>query len=161
MSRLRDSGGWRAVLVIASLTLLATAPGFAQVEVHELAIRKVYDEWVQTTHAKDLDRWASFLAPDPIFLPPNSPALRGDTAVKDFYAALFADERFSLDCRQESVEVAESEDFAWSTGHCEATFTDRDGGPGRDTSKWIKVWKRLPNGQWKCTANSWSSTLSG
>ena len=124
--------------------------------VHHEAIDDAYRAWVGATNAKDLDRWATFLAPDPLFLPPHHPALRGELAIRDFYESLFADSRFSLNCRQEQVTVAEAQDMAWSTGSCEATFTGPDGDAAKGSSKWAKVWMRLPNGDWKCALNSWS-----
>jgi ketosteroid isomerase-like protein len=124
---------------------------------HHEAIDNAYWEWVDATNAKDLDRWATFLGPDPLFLPPDHVALRGESAIRDFYALLFADDRFALECRQEQVTVAEGQDMAWSTGSCEATFTGPDGDLATDSSKWAKVWIRLPSGDWKCTLNSWTS----
>ena len=129
----------------------------AREEVHHKAIDNAYRDWLDATNAKDLGRWASFLAPEPVFLPPNHPALRGEIAIREFYSRLFADTRFSLDCQQEHVEVAEAQDMAWSTGSCEATFTGPDGNAARGSSKWAKVWIRQPNGDWKCTLNSWST----
>jgi len=146
----------RAILGITVLLLFATGRAFAQQGVHHKAIDNAYRDWVDATNAKDLIRWASFLAPNPLFLPPNHPALHGELEIRDFYARLFADSLFSLNCRQEHVEVAEAEDMAWSTGSCEATFTDPDGDAARGSSKWAKVWLRLPNGDWKCTLSSWS-----
>ena len=145
-----------AILGIALLLLFATERTFAQQEVHREAIDNAYRHWVDATNAKDLNRWASFLAPDPLFLPPNHAALRGEMAIRDFYAGLFADSRFSLNCRQEQVKVAEAQDMAWSTGSCEATFTGPHGDAVRGSSKWAKVWVRLPNGDWKCALSSWS-----
>lgn len=146
----------RAILGMTILSLFATGPAFAQAEVHRKAIEDAYRHWVEATNAKDLNRWATFLAPDPLFLPPNHPALRGELAIRDFYALLFNDDRFSLDCRQDRVEVAEAQDMAWSTGSCEATFTGSDGDAARGSSKWTKVWMRQPNGDWKCALNSWN-----
>ena len=146
----------RAILGMTVLSLFATGPAFAQAEVHRKAIDNAYRHWVDATNAKDLNRWATFLAPDPLFLPPDQPALRGDLAIREFYERLFADHRFSLNCRQDQVEVAEAQDMAWSTGSCEATLTGPDGDAARGSSKWAKVWVKLPNGDWKCTLNSWS-----
>ena len=161
---MRRDGGTAVIGAILGITLLllfATGRAFAQQEVHREAIDNVYREWVDVTNAKDLNRWATFLAPDPLFLPPNHPPLRGELAIRDFYARLFADDRFSLNCRQEQVKVAEAQDMAWSTGSCEATFTGPDGHAARGSSKWAKVWLRLPNGDWKCTLSSWSMNGSG
>jgi len=146
----------RAILGLSLLLPFAAGRALAQHEVHREAIDNAYRDWVDATNAKDLNLWASFLAPDPLFLPPNHPALRGETAIRDFYARSFADSRFSLNCRQEQVEVAEAQDMAWSTGSCEAAFTGPDGNAARGSSKWAKVWIRLPNDDWKCTLNSWS-----
>ena len=148
----------RAILGISILLLIGSNRAFPQQEVHRESIDTAYRSWVDATNAKDLDRWTTFLAPDPLFLPPSHPALRGERAIRDYYARSFADSRFALSCRQEQVAVATAEDMAWSTGTCEATFTDPDGNPARGTSKWVKVWVRLPNGEWKCRLNSWSMT---
>jgi len=147
----------RAILGATLISLFAAGRALAQQELHRDAINDAYREWVDATNAKDLDRWATFLAPDPLFLPPDHDALRGEPAIRDFYELLFADNRFSLDCRQEQVTVAEAADMAWSTGSCEATFTGSDGDAARGSSKWAKVWRRLPNGDWKCALTSWSA----
>ena len=147
----------RAILGITVLLFVATGRAFAQQEGHHEAIDKAYREWVEATNAKDLNRWASFLAPNPLFLPPNHPALHGELEIREFYARMLADSLFSLNCRQEQIEVATAKDMAWSTGICEATFTGPDGDPARRSSKWAKVWRRLPGGNWKCALNSWSA----
>ena len=123
------------------------------------AIGEAYAAWAQATNAKDMTRWASFLAPEALFLPPNHVALQGGDAIRSFYADLFADRLFALTCRQHKVEVATSGDFAWSTGSCEATFTGHNGEAAHDRSKWVKVWKKQSNGEWRCLVNSWSSDL--
>ena len=161
MNRLKKPS-LRCAFLLAAVSLpLLPAEIQPQSGPHERAIANAYTDWVETTNAKDLDAWASFLAPDAVFFPPNSPVLAERRAILEFYAALFADDQFLLSCRQEHVEVSEAQDFAWSYGHCEATFTGPDGQVVHGTSKWMKVWRRQPNGEWKCAANSWSSTTPG
>ena len=121
------------------------------------AIAEAYAEWVQATNDRDLEAWAAFLAPNPIFLPADGPALTDREAILDYYEDLFADDLFALDCRQQQVEVAESEDLALASGRCEASFTGADGRLAHGSSTWVKVWKRQPSGAWKCVANSWGS----
>jgi ketosteroid isomerase-like protein len=156
---MRRGGGTVAIGAILGISLLlpfAAEQALAQQEVHREAIDEAYMDWVDAANAKDLARWASFLAPEPLFLPPNHAALRGESAIREFYARLFADTRFSLNCRQEQVAVAEAQDMAWSTGSCEAIFTGPDGKAAGGSSNWAKVWTRLPNGEWKCAVNGWS-----
>ncbi len=123
------------------------------------AIDKAYRAWAEADNAKDLTRWVSFLAPDALFLPPNHVAMRTHEAIRAFYAELFADKNFKLDCRQDEVVVSASRDIAWSTGVCRSTFTRPSGRIADDTSKWVKLWKRQSNGEWKCAVNGWNSDL--
>ena len=131
--------------------------GTSDLEADRSAIEAAYSAWAVAADAKDMSRWVSFLAPDALFLPPNHAALRNEQSIRDFYAALFADPLFSIKCKQQQVEVAASGDLAWSTGTCKVTFTGPDGQSATDSSKWVKVWKKQPDGQWKCSVNGWSS----
>lgn len=155
---MKESGRLFASLIVTVFLFASVDEATAQSQEH--AVAKAYADWVQTTNAKDLEAWASFLAPEAIFLPPNSPILSDRKAILDFYAGLFADSQFSLDCRQERVEIAASGDMAWSSGHCSSSFTGPDGHLAHGSSKWMKVWKRQPSGEWKCAANSWSPTTT-
>lgn len=132
--------------------------GQAKASDHARAINDAYSSWVQVTNEKNLERWSSYLAPQATFLPPNNPKLLNKAEIEEFYSKLFEDPHFHLDCEQTNVVIAKAEDMAWSTGHCEATFTGPDEKVAHDRSKWAKVWLRQPNGEWKCTMNSWSST---
>jgi uncharacterized protein (TIGR02246 family) len=121
-----------------------------------LAISTAYANWVEATNAKNIDLWASFLAPEAIFFPPDHPALSDRESILEYYRELFRDPMFKLQCKLEKVEVASSGDIAWAFGICEATFTGSDGAEGKGTSKWVKVWKKQPNGEWKCAINTWN-----
>lgn len=125
-------------------------------ETDRAAIDAAYTAWVQAVNAHDIDRWMTFLAPDPKFYPPDMSPLVDRDAVRAFYVELFRDPKFKLRCGQHHIEVAASGEVAWSLGACESTFTDKDGREGHGKSKWMKVWKKQPNGEWKCQVNCWN-----
>ncbi len=141
------------VLTIPScpVSVAAVTPSDAAV-----ALESAYEEWVRATNAKDIDSWSSFLAPGAVFLPPGSPALETDKDIIDYYIELFSDPNFGLECTQESVQIASSDDMAWARGTCRARFTDPKGEVSTGSSKWAKVWVRLPDGSWKCRLNTWN-----
>jgi ketosteroid isomerase-like protein len=120
-------------------------------------IDSAYDDWVETVNAKDIDRWSTYLAPGAIFFPADGPALDSEQAIVAFYAKSFEDPNFSLDCKQDSIEVFDASDLAWSRGTCVATFSLPDGSIGKGSSKWVKLWVRLDNGEWKCRLNTWNN----
>ena len=45
------------------------------------------------------------------------------------------------------------------TGTYEITETDDSGKPMTDKGKYLKVWKKQPDGSWKCVADMFSSDL--
>ena len=159
MKPIAAAGLLHAVWFLVVSQLLLAGEVQAQSGPHERAIAEAYANWVETVNDKDLNAWASYLAPEALFFPPNSPILAGRAAIFQHYTALFADDQFSLTCRQEHVEVAASEDIAWAYGHCQSTFTGSDGQLAHGSTKWVKVWRRQPSGEWKCAVNSWSSTV--
>ena len=135
--------------------LFLTAGISAAAESDERAIQETYDAWVEATNRKNIEEWSSFLAMNPYFVPADSPPLSNTEEITNYYARSFADPRFSLDCKQEHVDVAESGDMAWSRGSCNATFTGPDGEKASGTSRWFKVWIRQSDGSWRCRVNSW------
>jgi ketosteroid isomerase-like protein len=120
-------------------------------------ILATYNDWVEATNAKDIDQWSTFVSPGAIFFPPGVPALDSREAMVGFYTRSFDDPHFSLDCAQTFVEVADSNDLAWSRGTCDATFSLPDGSVVRGSSKWAKVWIRSQDGEWKCQVNTWNT----
>jgi ketosteroid isomerase-like protein len=100
-------------------------------ETDEQSIHETYKAWVEATN------------------------LASTEEVISYYARSFADPRFSLDCRQEYVDVSESGEMAWSRGECKATFTGPDGNEASVTSRWLKVWIKQSDGSWRCRVNTW------
>jgi uncharacterized protein (TIGR02246 family) len=123
------------------------------------AITAAYSAWVDTIAARDLENWSFYLAPDAKFFPPDHSALPTREEILEYYAELFRDPLFALQCKLKSVEIADSGDVAWANGVCAATFTGPDGEEAHGSSKWVKVWRKQPSGAWKCAINIWNSSV--
>ena len=142
------------IQAIAVIVLFATGAFATDNDVR--LIEDTYDEWVRVTNTKDIDRWWTFVAPGAVFTPPGEPVLQTEEAIREFYERSFADPIFSLDCRQQSVEMADSGNMAWSRGSCNATFTNSNGQEATVKSRWFKVWLKQADGSWKCKVNTWN-----
>jgi ketosteroid isomerase-like protein len=59
------------------------------------------------------------------------------------------------------VELGKSADLAWVSGTYEVTMNDPTGKPIHDRGKYLEVWKRQPDGNWRCGADMWNSDLGG
>ena len=148
----------RPYLGVACLAfaLIACLKTFAA-QTDEQSVQETYRAWVEATNEKDIEKWSAFLATSPYFHPADSSPLANTEDVISYYARSFADPRFSLDCKQEYVDVSESGKMAWSRGKCRATFTDADGKEASGHSRWLKVWIKQPDGTWRCRVNTWKN----
>ena len=149
------SGMVQGLLLAFSIAACSTA---LSAETDEQLIHETYRAWVEITNEKDIEKWSAFLAKKPYFHPANSAPLVGADEVIRYYEQSFADPRFSLDCKQEYVDVSASGDMAWSSGRCRATFTGPDGNEASGTSRWLKVWIKQSDGSWRCRVNTWRNT---
>ena len=148
---MRSVFSWQIGLMIFLFGASASNAADTDVQI----INSTYEAWEEAANEKDLEKWSSFVADDPYFLPPDAPALTSKKEVLDYIQNSFSDPEFSLECEQLKVDISESGDMAWSHGLCNATFTGPDRNTGKVTSRWIKVWVKQLDGSWQGRVNAW------
>ena len=143
----------RLVISLAALLALAVSGCAPQVDVEAeaAAIREATDvEWLEAGQAKDLDRWVSFHTDDASLLPPNAPIVTGKEAIRAFVSKLISTPGWAASWQTTKIEVSRSGDLAYSYGPQQTTVDDAEGNPVTDQQKWVAVWKKQPDGSWKC-----------
>ena len=139
--------------VLAALFVLALSGCAPQVDVaaEETAIRELTDvDWMEAGQAKDLDRWMSFYTDDALLFPPNASLVTGKEAIRAVTSELLSTPGWAARWQTTKVEVSRSGDLAYSYGPQESTVNDAEGNPVSDRQKWVGVWKKQPDGSWKC-----------
>jgi ketosteroid isomerase-like protein len=58
------------------------------------------------------------------------------------------------------VQVGKSGEMAWVRGTYELTMNDASGKPIDDRGKYLEVWEKQTDGNWKCAADMWNSDLA-
>ena len=58
------------------------------------------------------------------------------------------------------VKVGKSGEMAWVSGTYELTMNDASGKPINDRGKYLEVWEKQTDGNWKCAADMWNSDLA-
>ena len=87
---------------------------------------------------------------------PNQPALIGKEAIRSFFQTHF--DQFATKGTDEPVEVEVAGDWAFVRGTYTITQTPKAGGePIEDSGKWLAIYKRQPDGSWKCYCDIWNS----
>ena len=125
----------------------------------EATLRNLDAEWSKAAGAKDLDKTASYYSDDALVMPPNSPVLQGKAAARGMWQAMFAVPGFGGGWKATRVEVASSGDVGYVTGNYEINETDAGGKPKTDKGKYLAVFKKQPDGTWKCVADMFNTDL--
>jgi len=125
----------------------------------EATLRNLDADWSKAAGAKDLDKTASYYADDALVLPPNMPAINGKQQARAMWQGMFSVPGFGGGWKVTKVEVARSGELAYVTGTYELSETDAGGKPSTDKGKYLEVWKKQPDGNWKCAIDMFNSDL--
>ncbi|MBM3812127.1 MAG: DUF4440 domain-containing protein [Acidimicrobiia bacterium] len=128
-------------------------------EAEKKAVMEMEASWVKAAAAKDVEAFVAFYADNAVVLEPNKPAHHGKEAIRAGLKEIFGLPGFALSFQSTRVEVAKSGDMAWSTGGYTMSFQDPKGNTMNDRGKFVTAFEKDAAGQWKVTADMFSSDL--
>lgn len=155
-SACRYRGVWR---VYVCLVVLMIAPAFAQDTSaqagggDEAKIRDLDAKWSKAASANDVDGTMSYYTDDASLLPPNAPTATGKQAIRATWASLLTPGT-RLSWEAQKVEVSRAGDMAYEIGTYQLAMKG-----AQDRGKFVVVWKKQPDGQWKAAADIFNSDL--
>lgn len=130
------------------------------VAAEKAAVEQALRDWVIASDQPGMlgaEGYASFMTEDVVWLPPNAPIVVGREAVMAGQAPMRAQSDFSLHFDAARVEVSAGGDLACGIGTYEISYTDPEGVLVHDIGKFMDVWRKQPDGSWKCIAGMHSS----
>ncbi len=149
-----------AILILALATVVSnvglTNPVLAQtgsVADDEAAIRQAARVWSDVADAKDLEKTVSYYAEDANMFPNGAPVVMGKAGIRKVWEAFMATPGYSLRTTTFKVDVAKSRDLAYEAGTFELKQNDPQGNRVSAMGKYIVVWKRQTNGDWKAVVD--------
>lgn len=125
----------------------------------ENAIRQADLEWSKAASGKNMDKLVSFYADDGALYPPNAPISAGIPAIKVAWTGMMNLPGFQVNWVPSRVEAAKSGDLGWSTGTYTMTTTLPGTAGTNDHGKYVAVWKKQSDGNWKVEADIFNSDL--
>jgi ketosteroid isomerase-like protein len=147
--------------LIPSLFLTTSCAPSSSSDAHaaEAAIRALDEQWSATAAKNDLIGTVAFYADDAVLLPPNAPIATDPKAIRESWAAMLVPGA-SVSWKVTKVEVAKSGELGYLYGTYSLTMKDPKGGPDiHDTGKLLEIWKKQPDGKWKCIVDTYNSDL--
>jgi len=125
----------------------------------ERVLRDLDGQWSKAAAAKDLEQTVAYYSDDAVVLPPNTASAMTKEAIRNTWKDLLASPGLVITWKPTRVELAKSGDMAWLSGTYELTMNDAAGSPINDHGKYLEVWEKQPDGNWKCRADMWNSDL--
>jgi ketosteroid isomerase-like protein len=148
--------GLSAVLVLFGCTS-ATPPDTQAAD--EAAIRRLDADWVKAAQSKQVDAWVAFYSGDAVVLPPNDKVATSKDSIRKAVGELLGLPGLAITWQPSKVEVARSGDLAYLYGAYEVSWNESDGKRTTDRGKNVEIWKKQPDGSWKCIVDTWNSDL--
>jgi len=125
----------------------------------EAAIRRMDADWLKTAAAKDADAWVTFYSDDAVVLPPNQKMATDKETIRKSVGGLLSLPGLSLKWQPTKVEVSKSGDLGYLYGTYSLAANDDKGKPITDVGKILEIWKKQPDGSWKCIVDTWNSDM--
>jgi uncharacterized protein (TIGR02246 family) len=143
----------KAMLLPIAL-LVACAPAGPEVDVaaERSAVLDADRAWSETP--PDLDAFASVFTPDAVNLMGGSPPDQGIQAIRASTAELFGAPGFELSWEATRADVSACGDLAYTIGSYQITTNDAAGTPRTRPGKYLTLWKKQPDGEWKVAVDA-------
>ena len=116
------------------------------------AITAANGEWGPAMQAGDVDPIVRPYADDGVFLTFDGTAIRGKTAIAEFYRERFRKNGPAAGTKIEPRRVQRDGDLAYEWGHGEVTYA-KEGKPSTNGGPYLTVWKKQRDGNWKILRN--------
>jgi ketosteroid isomerase-like protein len=126
----------------------------------EQLLRDLDTKWAKAAATKDVEQTIAFYSDDAVVFPPNATSAATKEAIRNGWKEMFASPGFVIGWQPTRVQVAKSGGMAWVSGTYELTMNDANGKPSNDRGKYLEVWEKQTDGNWKCTADMWNSNLA-
>ena len=126
----------------------------------ERILRNLDVQWSKAAAAKDLDQTIAFYSDDAIVLPPNATSAATKETVRNMWKDLLAAPGLVISWKPSKVKLGHNGAMAWVSGTYELTMNDASGKPANDRGKYLEVWEKQADGNWKCAADMWNSDLA-
>jgi uncharacterized protein (TIGR02246 family) len=124
----------------------------------EAAVRRATQRWALACNTKHLDDLLDLYVADAMVLRSNHAPVRGASAIREFFVGLLDAGLGEVEIEPLRVEVAG--DLAYEAGRCKALIPSATGKRREERGKYLWVCARQSNGDWKLTADCWSSDLT-
>jgi uncharacterized protein (TIGR02246 family) len=153
----RRSTLFTATIIVAACLTACSPPPTAQPDTRaadESAIRAADADFAKAGAARDIDKCVALYMDDAVIFSPGMPAVIGKDHIHKFFEQILAGPSMQFSFSNVTVDVARSGDLAEDRGSIRVTTAGKNGKPVKQSSEYVLVWKKQPDGSWKVAADT-------
>jgi ketosteroid isomerase-like protein len=114
-------------------------------------------EWAAlASGGKEVERILSFWTDDARVLAPGLPAFSGKPALRSYVEGALALPGFHISWTTSEANLSPDGQLAYLLSRNSVTMTGPDGKPVTTTGRAVTVWRREPDGNWRCAVDIWN-----
>lgn len=110
--------------------------------------------FARDTAKKGSEAWVAWFAQDGMIVPAEGPLTPGREAVRQRVASFLDDPDLVFTWEPELADVAAAGDMGWTVGHYRAELKRAGEEPRVQTGRYLTVWRRQADGNWKVVVDA-------
>jgi ketosteroid isomerase-like protein len=150
--------------IMALLMALAPIPALAQPAGSDAAraeLLKVDAAWAaEVASTRDVDRIVGVWTDDAVIYSPREAPVRGKAAIRAYVGESLKQPGFSITWTPVSAVVSASGDLGYTEGTNRFTIPDGKGGTTTIQGRYLTIWRKEPDGKWRCVVDFWNEAPS-
>lgn len=118
-------------------------------------------EWARlASEGRDIERMIAYWTDDAVVLPPGLPAVVGKSALRDYVSTSLRIPGFRITWASTDVRFSPDGHLAYMFSRNAVTLNGPDGEPVTTTGRAVTIWRRDPDGIWRCAVDIWNAEPS-
>jgi ketosteroid isomerase-like protein len=115
-------------------------------------------EWAAlASDGRDLEAILSYWTDDAVVLPPGLAAVIGKTALREYVQGSQQIPGFRINWSSSEVAFSPDGNLAYMFSENSMTMNGADGRPATTAGRAVTIWRREPDGEWRCAVDIWNA----
>jgi ketosteroid isomerase-like protein len=115
-------------------------------------------EWaVAASEGRDVELILSYWTDDAVVLPPGLPAIAGKFALRQYIEDSLKIPGFRITWTSTEVTFSPDGSLAYMFSQNAVTMNSPDGAPTTTEGRAVTIWRREPDGEWRCAVDIWNA----
>jgi ketosteroid isomerase-like protein len=115
-------------------------------------------DWARlASEGRDIEGMLSYWTDDAIVIPPGLPAVVGKSALRQYVESSMKIPGFSIKWTTTDVTFSPDGNLAYMMSNNEVRMNAPDGTTTTTAGRAVTIWRREPDGEWRCVVDVWNA----